>query len=65
MNWASPLKKANVFSNKAKRTLNIGIFHMFLESSHCGSVITNLTSSHEDAGSIPGLAQWDKDPVLL
>ena len=33
-------------------------------SSHRGSVEMHLTRVHEDAGSIPDLAQWVKDLVL-
>ena len=33
-------------------------------SSHCGSVVINRTSIFEDGGSILGLIQWVKDPVL-
>ena len=33
-------------------------------SSHCGLVVTNPTSIHEYLGSIPGPAQWVKDPGL-
>ena len=38
---------------------------LYVGSSHCGSAKMNLTSIHEDEGSIPGPAQWVKNPTVV
>ena len=39
-------------------------FKMYSQSSHFGAEEMNLTRNHEVVGSIPGIAQWVKDPAI-
>ena len=59
--WKQGLPLATV-SLPGKTGLHI-LITPFQSSCH-GSVETNLTSINEDAGLIPGLAQWVKDLAL-
>ena len=49
---------------KSKQTNKQNTDWSVLGSSYCGSMVTNAASNYEDAGLIPGLAQWVKDWVL-
>ena len=61
------LKKLLYLWNKKQNLRKYKIFRInikYFRSSCRGSAETSLTSIREDAGSIPGLTQWVKDPAL-
>ena len=58
-------QKGNRMTFDNSESKNFSIKNLTFWSSHCGSAEMNLTSNHEDAGSIPGLAQCVKDLALL
>ena len=51
------MRPAGYFHFKVKETRHMEFFC-------CSAVETNLTSTHEDVGYIPGLVQWFEDSVL-
>ena len=58
--WEPPYAAGAALKRQKKKKKRI--LHRW--NSHHGSVEMNLTGIHEDAGCIPGLAQWVKDPAL-
>ena len=68
--WASVFSLSNriilieIINNNIACVLLGCLKSEMIRSPHCGSGVMNPTSIHEDAGSIPGLAQWVKHPAL-
>ena len=56
--------KILLFSNKLVNCSFELLKKLKFGGSFHGAVETNMTSIHEDAGSIPGLDQWVKDLAL-
>ena len=61
---AGDREKASVKGSLASSVCSFSSWKNVFGSSRCGAAEMNLTRNREVVGSIPGLAQWVKDPVL-
>ena len=57
MPWVWPSKDKRQKIKIKKKEMHVGVPIVVQR-------LTNSASTHEDVGSIPGLVQWVKDPVL-
>ena len=64
MAWVTTVARVQSLAQECPLAIGVTKKRKKERSSHRGTVEMNPTRNYEVAGSIPGLAQWVKDPAL-